>query len=923
MSNSRGTFQDYLFSLKCQNREHTHTRIGNKDKKIYGGSYTIINLKDFYKKYYRHVFVDGNKEYLTEKQIKNGQILIDLDFRYSNDVKERQHNSEHFEDLIDLYVDKLQEIYKIEKNIRFPVFVLEKPNVNCLKDKTKDGIHIILGIKMCHELQLLLREKVLTNINECLNDLPLQNNYESVLDLGISKGGTNWQLFGSRKPENERYQLVAYYDLFINDDDELEREVYDIENPGNNFILKILPKISARNENLVEFAMKEEVLEELKILKEKKAKIKKKEKRVKKPKIIKKKMINSFENINSKESLKEIINIILKDANENNKYYIQEAYDYTMGLSKKFYEPYDKWIEIGWTLYCIDDILFPLWINFSAQSPNFSYDKIPEFYEKWENMENGGFTIATLIFYLREDNYKKYEEIKEKTVGFYLNEAVKSEAEYDIAMILHKCFGNDYICCSIKNKIWYKYKNNKWVETEGGIDLKQKISKDLHMIFIKKQQQLLNKIPMIVNEKERESMQNFIQKVTELAIKLKKTSWKHNIMKEAEELFYNKEFFNKLDKNPNLLCFKNGVIDFEDGVTFRKGKPSDYLSLCTNINYVPYNKENEEHKKISDEIKTFFKQLFTNNELRKYMWEHLASTLWGKNLNQTFNMYIGCGRNGKSKLVEFMGEILGDYKGTVPIGLVTQKRTAIGSASPEIAQLRGLRYAVMQEPSKGMVLNEGVMKELTGGDPLQGRLLFKDTVTFNPQFSLVVCMNHLFDINADDDGTWRRIRVCDFESKFVKEPSENEEDKEFLVDRNIDTNFKKWREIAASMLIEIIKRTKGVVKDCENVTMASQNYKASQDHFTGFIKERIVKCCGKECGYCRNNNCSMKKRDLLENFKDWYSELYGTKCPKGKDLYDFLNKKIGKPFKNSYRGYKLLDPDLDFDDDDNFDSNNI
>ena len=42
--------------------------------------------------------------------------------------------------------------------------------------------------------------------------------------------------------------------------------------------------------------------------------------------------------------------------------------------------------------------------------------------------------------------------------------------------------------------------------------------------------------------------------------------------------------------------------------------------------------------------------------------------------------------------------------------------------------------------------------------------------------------------------------------------------------------------------------------------------------------------------------------NILENFKDWYSELYGTKCPKGKDLYDFLNKKIGKPFKNSYKG---------------------
>ena len=68
----------------------------------------------------------------------------------------------------------------------------------------------------------------------------------------------------------------------------------------------------------------------------------------------------------------------------------------------------------------------------------------------------------------------------------------------------------------------------------------------------------------------------------------------------------------------------------------------------------------------------------------------------------------------------------------------------------------------------------------------------------------------------------------------------------------------------------------------------------------------------------------MKKRDLLENFKDWYCELYGTKCPKGKDLYDFLDKKIGDSFiGNGYRGYKLLDPDLDFDDDDNFKSNNI
>ena len=66
------------------------------------------------------------------------------------------------------------------------------------------------------------------------------------------------------------------------------------------------------------------------------------------------------------------------------------------------------------------------------------------------------------------------------------------------------------------------------------------------------------------------------------------------------------------------------------------------------------------------------------------------------------------------------------------------------------------------------------MKEITGGDPLVGRALFKDTITFIPQFKLVACTNFLFDIKTNDDGTWRRIRVCDFMSKFLDNPYNEE-----------------------------------------------------------------------------------------------------------------------------------------------------
>jgi putative DNA primase/helicase len=75
----------------------------------------------------------------------------------------------------------------------------------------------------------------------------------------------------------------------------------------------------------------------------------------------------------------------------------------------------------------------------------------------------------------------------------------------------------------------------------------------------------------------------------------------------------------------------------------------------------------------------------------------------------------------------------------------------------------------MQEPSKGVKLNEGIMKELTGGDPIQARGLYSESEIFEPQFSLVVCTNNLFDIESNDDGTWRRIRKCDFLSKFIDE----------------------------------------------------------------------------------------------------------------------------------------------------------
>jgi hypothetical protein len=87
--------------------DFTHTKIGDKDLRIVGGSYCISenDENEFYTKYFESVFVDENDEYLTERQMKEGQMVVDLDFRYSRDIKDRQHTSQNINEIVVCYLE--------------------------------------------------------------------------------------------------------------------------------------------------------------------------------------------------------------------------------------------------------------------------------------------------------------------------------------------------------------------------------------------------------------------------------------------------------------------------------------------------------------------------------------------------------------------------------------------------------------------------------------------------------------------------------------------------------------------------------------------------------------------------------------------------------------------------------------------------
>ena len=904
-------WDDYLKSLRAEKGSIiTHTKIGNKELNIFGGSYNIPNLGEFWDKYYQYVFVEKNKEYLTEKQlIDDGPLLVDIDLRYETSIKVRQHNKDHLIDLISLYANKLNLLYEIPNGSKISVYVYEKPDVNILEDKTKDGIHIVFCIKMHKSHQCVLRKMVISEIKGIWDNIPITNNYEDVFDEGITKGFVNWQIYGSRKPLHKAYSLSNLFEVTYDSEEELWnfREC----NISKINIQEHLPLMSARYKNHQSFELTNNtsILEKIEI--EKKELNNREQKQ--KINLISNKIdldMYDFSKIDNMATLDNLIECFI-DEISCTEYEIKETHQFAMILPDNYYASgsYNKWIRVGWALKNTHEKLFLTWLKLSSQDSAFKFSEVQNMYAMWKNFDvknNDGLTNRSIMFWAKTDNLLEYKKIRNETISYYIEQTLQTMilkdrvAEFDLAVVLYQLFKDQFVCVSIKNNQWYEYKNHKWNEIDSGSTLRLLISKKMHDIYCAKSHELIEVITKKENNDENtENLKTRSLKLGDICILLKTTSWKNNIMREAKELFYDKEFMNKLDANVYLLCFNNYVIDFKNK-THRKGKPDDYISKSTNIDYIPYkvltsaykSSINNNYDSIIKEINKFMDELFPHEELRRYMWEHLASTLIGTNDNQTFNIYTGSGCNGKSKLVELMSRCLGDYKATVPITLITQSRNCIGSTSPEIVALMGVRYAVMQEPSKGDTINEGIMKEITGGDPIQGRALFKDSVTFTPQFKLVVCTNVLFDINTNDDGTWRRIRICDFMSKFNEAPYENE-DKfpksnfpyQYLIDKKIDEKFTLWAPVLASMLVNIVYETEGRVNDVKIVTAVSDKYREGQDYLTEFAKEKIS----------RKRDKSIKKTEIMEEFKKWYIMQYGrNNIPNGKEITDYMNKQYGK-----------------------------
>lgn len=918
----------YRVTEKDETRPYTNTRIGYATCNIVGGSYHIPDAEydNFLTKYHDEVLAKSKQEYLTEYQLNTGgPLLIDVDLSFPYSTTTRKYTQEHIGDLIELYLDLLKTMYQFDDETQFTIYVMEKPAVNRdeAKQITKDGIHIIFGFQCERNAQKWLRKQIIQHMSEIEDDSwatfkpngtgGQTKSWDEVFDAGITNGNTNWQLYGSCKPNYDSYRLTTIYTVTYADDmfDATPTQV-----KGNaTLIQQHIHKLSARYRNHPQFFYTSDFLGIMEEMTAQEEASRRRPANIATTTGGQNRYIDFVRNnelltITTHEELHGLAQSFLESIEPYEYIQLKETYDYVMALPAEFYEAgsYTKWINVGFALRNTDDRLFIVWVLFSAQASGWDFAWIRDMYDKWQRFDLNnpdGLTKRSIMYWAKEHNRGKYNEVRLNSVDFKIDQMLgKLEdmggggnkkkdkygcGDYDIAEILYHLKKGEYVCVSVKSSIWYMYLEPRWVEIDSGTTLRKSLSTELRNIMANKATKYMEERSKLneANDTDRINvLTNYIDKLLNISQRLANTQDKKNIMTEAKDLFYDGAFLQKLDSNPHLLCFNNGVVDFKQR-QFRRGVPEDYLSKCTNNDYIPLDKTRD--ATVMREIETFMHQLFPLAELYEYMWEHLASTLIGTAMNQTFNMYIGHGQNGKSVLTNLMEMVLGDYKGDVPLPLLTDRRTKIGGLAPELVALKAVRYAVIQEPRKGDQINEGMMKQLTSGvDPIQARAPYMtNMLTFVPQFKLVVCSNEFMEIKSQDHGTWRRIRVVEFMSLFTENPVNTDPEKpyQFKLDLELkDIKFPIWKHTFMSMLVDKAFQTNGKVVDCPAVISASQSYRVRQDVIAEFISEKIQV----------NPAGMITNTELCGVFTDWHKMSYGRNCPSMKDVQAHMDKKFKK-----------------------------
>jgi putative DNA primase/helicase len=213
------------------------------------------------------------------------------------------------------------------------------------------------------------------------------------------------------------------------------------------------------------------------------------------------------------------------------------------------------------------------------------------------------------------------------------------------------------------------------------------------------------------------------------------------------------------DADPMKINLQNWTLEF--GTDPASGHPAfrllpfDRADRITKIAAVSYDAE-----AVCPLYDGFLAKVQPEPEMRAFLHAWGGYNLTGDISAQKFVLNYGEGANGKSTWTDTVAWLMGDYSRTCGIEtFIDQGRQRKGGdATPDLAALAGRRMVRTSEPERGAKFSDGLIKALTGGEPMNVRELnlgfFEMIVTFK-----VTCSANIKPQIGTDHGIKRRVRL--------------------------------------------------------------------------------------------------------------------------------------------------------------------
>lgn len=227
-----------------------------------------------------------------------------------------------------------------------------------------------------------------------------------------------------------------------------------------------------------------------------------------------------------------------------------------------------------------------------------------------------------------------------------------------------------------------------------------------------------------------------------------------------------------LDTRPLDVNVQNGILRFS--TVPRPGSypdvkvellPHDRDLLMTKIMTAAY-----EPGSAAPRFYAFLDRIMPDRNMQGFLQRWFGYSMLGLTNEQALAFFYGMGANGKSVISDLIAKLMGTYAASAKIETLTgTNRRSAGDATPDLVNMVAARYVRTSEPEQGVKWQEGLIKQLTGGEPILVRALNENFIEVTPIFKITIQGNHSPDIRGMDDGIWRRLMIVPFDVQIPKE----------------------------------------------------------------------------------------------------------------------------------------------------------